>query len=124
MNYKRADTLELVRLALNDENVRPLTDHVVVQATTIIDYTIEAALTIDIGPDPTVVLQAATDALNTYIHRQHQLGKAITLSALYAALHQPGVSNVNLMCPTSTIDVNAQQAAFCTQVTLTETHHD
>ena len=116
--------LTIVRHALNDESVRPLTDHVVVQTATIVDYTIEAALTIDVGPDPTVVLQAATNTLNAYIHGQHQLGKTITLSALYAALHQPGVSNVNLIHPTSTLAVNAQQAAFCTQITLTETHHD
>ena len=118
------ELLTIVSDALNDDHVRPLTDHVVVQAATIVDYTIEAELTIDVGPDPTIVLQAATDALNTYIHGQHQLGKAITLSALYAALHQPGVSDVNLIHPTSTLSVNAQQAAFCTQITLTETHHD
>ena len=63
----RADTLELVRLALNDENVRPLTDCVVVQAATIVPYAISANITVYPGPSFAVVEEEGRQLLQTYV---------------------------------------------------------
>lgn len=42
VSYERADVLELVELALNHEDARPLTDHVSVVSAEIIKYSISA----------------------------------------------------------------------------------
>ncbi len=56
---------------------------------------------------------AAESALETYVETHHLLGHDITLSGLFAALHQPGVQNVRLTQPGTNIAVAADEAAFC-----------
>ncbi|MCE8028807.1 baseplate assembly protein [Halomonas daqingensis] len=112
--------LEAVDAAVSAETVRPLTDHVTVQAAEILPYTIEATLYFYPGPDSQVVLAEAEEMAQAYADGQHRLGIDITLSGLYAALHRPGVQRVELASPTDTLEVNRQQAAFCTAINLTD----
>ena len=116
--------LALVDAALNAEEVRPLTDLVTIQAATILEYEVEAELTYYSGPDPTVVEAAALAALETYTDEHHRLGHDITLSGIYAALHQPGVQNVVLTAPLADIEVDGDEAAYCTAITLTSGGED
>ncbi len=111
--------LDRVTLALNHEEVRPLTDRVSVQGAEIIHYEIVATLTLATGPDAEVVRTAASQAVTAYVAEHHALGQAITLSGLYAALHQPGVQNVMLESPAADIAVQSQQAAWCTAISIT-----
>lgn len=113
------DLLEAVATALNQDTVRPLTDQVIVQAATIIEYAVEAIIYVYSGPDPDVVLQAATDAVTTYVQDHHRMGHDITLSGLYAALHQPGVQRVELTAPAASLVVATTEAAYCTGITVT-----
>lgn len=108
-----------VELALNDRAIRPLTDQVSAQAATIVGYAITATLTLYDGPDAEVVRQAASDAATLYADANHRLGRDITLSGLYAALHQPGVQNVVLASPLADLVISPQQASWCTAVTVT-----
>ncbi|MBU0680093.1 MAG: baseplate J/gp47 family protein [Proteobacteria bacterium] len=108
-----------VATALNDRAIRPLTDQVSAQAATIVDYAITATLTLYDGPDAEVVRQAAYDAAVLYADANHRLGRDITLSGLYAALHQPGVQNVVLASPLADLVISPQQASWCTTVTVT-----
>ena len=110
--------LAAVDAALNADDVRPLTDLVTVQSAEILTYTIEAVLTVLPGPDSAVVREAAERAALVYASQQRRLGADITLSGLYAALHQPGVQNVALVSPAADIAVSASQAAFCTAVSV------
>ena len=80
-----------VNATLNADEVRPLCDLVAVQAAEILTYSIEATLTVYPGPDSEVVRTAAQNAAQVYADAQHRLGRDVTLSGLYAALHQPGV---------------------------------
>ena len=107
-----SEVLMLVESQLNSEDIRPLTDHVTVQAAAIMRYNVIAELTLFSGPDSTVVSEAANKALDNYIEAQHQLGRDITLSGIYSALHQPGVQRVNLAEPTSDIVIQPYQAPF------------
>ncbi len=111
--------LDAVDAALTDRTVRPLTDSVSVQAATIIPWSIEAELALFDGPDPAVVLAAAEEAAAAYAAEQHMLGRDITLSGVYAALHRPGVQNVLLASPVDDITVEADEAAWCAEVALT-----
>lgn len=110
--------LAAVDAALNADDVRPLTDLVTVQSAEILTYNVQAVLTVLPGPDSAVVREAAERAALAYASQQHRLGADITLSGLYAALHQPGVQNVALVSPAADIAVSASQAAFCTAVSV------
>ncbi len=110
--------LDAVTAALSDKKVRPLTDQVTVQAATVVGYAIDAVLYVYDGPDPEVVRQAAADAAAKYAADHHRLGHDITLSGLYAALHQPGVQRVVLNAPVADIVVANDQAAYCTGITV------
>lgn len=104
---------------LSADQIRPLTDNVTVQSATIVNYTVDATLTLYPGPDAAVVEAAAEAELQKYIDAQQRLGRDVTLSGLYAALHRPGVQNVTLASPTADIAVGDAEAAFCTGFTVT-----
>jgi len=99
---------------LNADEVRPLCDQVSVQAAEIITYAVSATLTVYPGPDSAVVREAAEVAVRAYVDAQHRLGRDVTLSGLYAALHQPGVQKVTLTEPAADLPLNDGQAAYCT----------
>lgn len=105
--------------ALNDDDVRPLTDQLVVQSATVVAYDVVATLVLYDGPDAALVSEAAEAAVNAYVETHHRLGHDITISGLHAALHQAGVQNVDLSSPAADIVVGATQAAHCGSVNLT-----
>ncbi|KZN43997.1 baseplate assembly protein [Pseudoalteromonas luteoviolacea] len=98
--------------------VRPQGDRVAVQSAEIIHYAVEAVLNIMPGPDKQVVLAAAKQALTNYQLEQRKLGASITLSGVYKALHQSGVSDVNIIQPATSVNIEAYQAAYCTSVNI------
>ena len=64
------------------------------------------------------VLVAAQAALARYITEHKQLGHDITLSGLYACLHQSGVQKVALASPLADIVIAPSEAAHCTGVQI------
>lgn len=112
------ELLDAVDATLSAEDVRPLTDQVQVMAADIIPYTVEATLKFYEGPDADVVMQAAREALDEYVERNHRMGRDVTLSGIYAALHQEGVQNVLLNAPTADIVADWNEATYCTGITL------
>lgn len=111
--------LDAVYAALNDDDVRPLTDNLTVQAPTVKTYTVEAILTTLEGPDSAEVLASAQEAVQGYVAAQHRLGRDIVFSGLYAALHQGGVHKVSLAQPAAEIINSDHEAAYCTSITIT-----
>lgn len=111
--------LNLVNAALNAENVRPLTDTVNVQKAERVNYQIQATLTLYPSTLESVVLNMAQQAINAYSEKQFKLGLDITLSGIYAALHQEGVQNVKLLEPTQDLIISPTQVAFCTEINVT-----
>lgn len=114
-----SDLLAAVNATLSDEDVRPLTDQVLVEPAVIVNYAITAQLKLYPGPDATVVLNAANASAAAYAEANHRLGRDVTLSGLYAALHQEGVQNVVLSSPVADIAVARNQASYCTGITIT-----
>lgn len=113
------ELLNTVRAALNAENVRPMTDLVTVQSASIVNYAITAELVMLPGPDSAVVHDAALAAVEKYVADQHALRRDVTISGVYAALHQPGVQRVNLAAPTANLVIGDGEASYCTAITLT-----
>ena len=114
-----AGTINAVKNTLNGETIRPMTDEVTVLSANIVNYTIAAELTLLPGPDATVVLQSAIDAVTAFAEAQRRIGYDVTLSGLYHALHQPGVQNVNLTSPTASLVLGDGQASYCTAINVT-----
>lgn len=112
------ELLEVVELALSAAEVRPLNDTVTVAGAAILPYSIAATLYLYDGPDAALVLASAEAAGQAYAAASHRLGRDITLSGLYAALHRPGVQRVELTSPAASIAVNKGQAAWCTGIAL------
>ena len=113
------DVLDAVGDTLSDETVRPLTDHVIVRSAEIVEYSVRAELTVYSGPDASVVLCTAQDALDAYTEKMHRIGLDITRSGLFAALHQEGVQKVELISPDKDIVIGKRQASYCTGTDVT-----
>lgn len=114
-----AGLIATVQAALSAETVRPLCDTVIVQTAQIIDYSIAAVLTLYPGAGQETVLAAAIAAAETYADDMHRMGRDITRSGVFAALHQPGVQNVALTTPAADIVIAWNQAAWCGVITVT-----
>ena len=111
--------LETVLSAVNDDDVRPLTDKVTVQSAGIRRYSIDAELKLEKGVTEDIALQAAQEAIRKYSLTTHRLGAVVSLSAIYAALHQTGVLSVVLHHPRREIVCQSTEAPFCTSIKVT-----
>lgn len=111
--------ISAVDAVLSSDTVRPLTDNVTVQSATIVNYSVTAVLTVLPGPDGSVVLAQAQAALDAYIAETRRLGRDVTRSGLFAALHQPGVQNVTLTAPAADVVIADDEASFCTGTNVT-----
>ncbi|KAA5603032.1 baseplate assembly protein [Roseospira marina] len=114
------DLLTTVAAHLSADDVRPLTDTVIVQSATIVPWRLEAVIHCYPGPAAAPVVAAARAAAARVAADLHALDHDVTLSALYAALHQPGVQRVDLIAPTATVVVGPSEAPWCVSVTVTE----
>ncbi len=112
------DLVDAVEVAVGAEDVRPLTDHVTVSSAAVVDYTIEAELTLYHGPDADVVADAARASVDAFATRHHRIGHDITRSGLFAALHVEGVQRVELIQPAADIVVDDTQAAYCSAIAV------
>lgn len=113
-----AELVERAGRALSAEDVRPLTDRPRVAAGQPLPFRVVASLAIASGPDATLVLQEARTRLDGVVTAARRLGARLSRSALYAALHVPGVVSVDLQQPTVDIHCDARQFPACEGVVL------
>ncbi|WP_257828563.1 baseplate assembly protein [Burkholderia glumae] len=113
------EVIDAVTAALRADDVRPLTDKVTVRGATIIGYEVDAVLFTFPGPDSSVVLKEAASKLAAYVAETHRIGREVTLSGIYAALHVNGVERVKLNAPTADVEISATQAPYCRAVKIT-----
>lgn len=113
-----------VNVALNNDEVRPLTDTVNVKPFTQVDFIIDAQMELAIGPDSTTVLAASNAAVHDYLLSRFRFGRDVTRAGLLAALFVEGVENVHLVSPAEDVVVQASEVAFVTEVTVVESAND
>lgn len=113
-----ADLCAAVATAVNADNVRPMTDEVTVQSAGIVPYQVKGTIFTFAGPDSAVVLAESRKRLDAYVAEAHRIGRDITMSGLYAALHCDGIQRVTLTSPAGDIAIDRTQAAFCTAIKL------
>jgi len=111
--------LAAVTAWLGAETRRPLTDDLIVQSADITSYAVAASITTFAGPDRAIVLAQSQAQVEAYVAESRRLGRDITRSGLFAALHCDGVQNVTLTSPAADIVCDRTEAAFCTAITLT-----
>lgn len=110
--------LQAVRAKLNDESIRPIGDRVTVQAATLHRYQIHARLHLFRGPEYEPIKNEAHKRLEAYTQERRRLGRDITLSGIYSALHIEGVQRVELLQPTQDVILPNHKAGICTNIQL------
>ena len=113
------ELLQVVRDALNDEDVRPVADRVIVQAAKITRYGIDATLFLYPGPEVAPILTEAKQRLQNYVLTMRRLGRSIRRSGIIAALTVEGVERVEVAQPVADIVLDKTQAGYCTDVNIT-----
>ncbi|MGQ5998698.1 baseplate assembly protein [Serratia sp. IR-2025] len=113
------ELLQVARDALNDEDVRPVADRVIVQAAKITRYGIDATLFLYPGPEVAPILTEAKQRLQNYVLTMRRLGRSIRRSGIIAALIVEGVERVEVAQPAADIVLDKTQAGYCTGVNIT-----
>lgn len=110
------EEIDAVVLALAE--VKPITDRVIVKSAELINVLINATIHTFSNLGKGIVLQTAADKLKAYMKEQTRIGNDVPISGIMAALHQPGVSRVEMVTPTTDILCDINQAPKFTGVIL------
>jgi phage-related baseplate assembly protein len=102
--------IAVVRAALEETAVAPLTDTLIVQGPDVTDVDIDVVLTLYPGPDGAIVRTAVIKALSELKTTNAILNQDLTLSAIYGRAHQTGVQSVRIASPLA--DTAVSQAGF------------
>lgn len=103
---------------LSDEDVRPLTDRVIVQESRPKPYRIVATVEPEMGPDADVVMDTARKRLNATVAELRKLAGGAPRSAIYSALHAPGVRRVVLVEPTEDFVCDPRHHPDCSEIKI------
>ena len=108
------ELLAQVTARLNDDNVRPVADRLIVRSAQILPYRIDAILHMSgSGPETEATLVECRRRLQAWINPRGRLGVEVPRSAIDAQLHISGVARVELTNWTD-LSPNKTQAAWCT----------
>lgn len=113
------DLITAVNAIVTDKAIRPLGDDVSTASADIVRFEIAASLVTFAGPDITIVLAAARQALDAYLANNRKLGRTITRSGIIAALTVEGVHRVDLAAPAADVACDPTQAGWCSAITVT-----
>lgn len=113
-----AGLVATVLAALDAETIRPLSEEVLVEAASIIDYTIDVDLTVYPGPSGEAALIAAQAELEALAAASHTLDREVTLSAITAAAQRPGVKRNVINQPLADVVCGIGEAPYCTAIAV------
>jgi phage-related baseplate assembly protein len=118
------EILDLVFDVCNDDKVRPLTDTVVVESPTFVDYDIEIEITILSDADSVAVQAAAQTAVEAYRdERAKKLGADIVVSKLNAAafVDSSAIYSVSVIEPAADVVLDETEVGKCGSILVTVT---
>ncbi|GHT01560.1 baseplate protein [Bacteroidia bacterium] len=114
-----AQVLSDIYNACNAEDVRPLTDTVIVSAPVIKNYAIAVNVTLYDSADSTTSQSDITAALNEYAQsKRGKLGQDVIKSHIIEACRLGSVYDVSVTSPVSNIVVSESEYAKCTGITV------
>ncbi|MFT7086972.1 MAG: phage-related baseplate assembly protein [Rickettsiales bacterium] len=110
---------KIVEDKLGEDDIRPLTDFVTVAGASIVNYQVDAVITVYPGPSSAVVENEARSALEKFVADRHEIGRVVPLSGIYDALHIDGVKKVELISPIADIITTDYEAPYATNINIT-----
>lgn len=113
-----AEILNAVEQGLNDQDIRPLTDEVIILPVSLVDFDIEATIFTNDGADPQLVVDYAKQRLNEYLAAARKVGVDIAISGIYSNLHVAGVQKVVLAEPIADITINENQCGNAANINV------
>lgn len=113
-----AEVLSAVTAKLSDEDIRPITDEVIILPVTMVDFTIDATIFTNDGADSALVIDYAISRLNEYLTAARKVGVDIAISGIFANLHVAGVQKVILDSPNADIVISELQCGNCTAINV------
>ena len=108
-----------VETYLNARNRRTLCDTLVIQAISLVSYTITASITVEPGLDSTTVLAQVQDAADQFALDNEVINRDIPLSRFYAVLSPVGVTGVTLTSPSADVTTTDEQVPHATSIKIT-----
>ncbi|MGZ2374964.1 phage-related baseplate assembly protein [Sinorhizobium medicae] len=118
LNRSSSAVVAAVRGAVSSDAVRPLTDMLTVRVPSVLEFSINATLTIYPGPDGAAVTASAKASLAKYLRSVRRVSYDATRSGIIAALTVPGVQNVILGSPLADIVAGPYDLPVCTSLAV------
>lgn len=103
---------------LSADDVRPLTDRPRALAGQPQVFNVVATVETENGPDADVVMRQARQRLDQTLAAARRLGGVLPRSALFAALHVPGVRRVDLIEPAADLQCDVRHYPGCRRIEL------
>lgn len=108
-----------VREILDDEKIRPLTDHVEVVSARILQYKVRVHLLLYSGVSGAEPVAEAKRRIEEAMAEFFRIGMDVPLSRIVAAAHVAGIKAVQVLEPVRDLHVSDEEAAYCTGVEVT-----
>ncbi len=115
------DIIAAVTDRLARDDVRPLTDVVVVRNADMVLVDVTLALQIARGPDPALIKTAAETAIRAYAAQRYRIGAEFFRAGVIAAAKVGGVDNVVLTSPTADITCGDTEVPALGELTIATT---
>lgn len=106
-----------VNARLQSDEIRPLTDQVVVLVAEIVPFAVDVRVTIPSGPDPSVVEAAARTSLLTLASSAYRVARSVDASEVSGAAWSSNARKVDVL--SGGVSVTETQAPLCTGVVVT-----
>lgn len=110
------EVLDAVTARLNDQEVRPLCETVVIQSVQVRAYVAHVTIYTYPGADAALKVAEATASLQALVDSLYTVGRDVPRSAIAAAAHVAGVQRVDVTRPVEDMVCDATQIAKCTWV--------
>lgn len=108
-----------VREILDDDRVRPLTDHVEVVSARILQYKVRVHLSLYSGVSGAEPVAEAKRRIEETVTELFRIGMDVPLSRIVAAAHVAGIKTVQVLEPARDLHVSDEEAAYCSGVEVT-----
>lgn len=110
--------IEAVRLALEETDVVPLTDTIIVQGPQVSTTPIVVELTLYPGPDGALIKAEAEEAIAKLKLGNARLNQDLTRSAIYGRAHREGVQSVRIISPVDDVKISEMGFVQISDITV------
>lgn len=110
--------LDKVAAAVNQQDVRPVTDQVLVRSAANVAYEVVARVRVPKGAAGDKILKAVRAAVETFVSLSHRTGNSVSTQWLDGVLRQTGVTGLERESPGADVICVAGQAPYCSRVSV------